>query len=415
MIENQKPFVNGFDNKRIEKPFIKGYKFPFYPTADQIEQLNKTFGCCRYVWNKALFEVKTEFEYYKLHKDLNTIVPPVNPNVTGYGLVNRLLKYKHDPESLWLNEVSSVALQQTMLHLGTAFSTFFKNRKGFPNFKKRQNKQSFTLMKNSFRFKDGNLFIANTKDPINVVYSRDLPSDPSSATITKTASGNYYISFVCEYIPIKTNGKGIIGIDLGLTDFLVTSDGLKIPNPKNTKKYEDQLKRKQQSLSKKHKASKNRNKARIIVAKIHERISNCRNDFQHKLSRNLVNENQVIGLEKLIVKNMVKNHKLAKSISDAGWSSFTDKLNYKAIESQNCSLIYMDCWYPSSHICSDCDTKLDRKLSLSERQWICPQCGSVHDRDTNAAINIGNEAITQIEIFGIKPNQQIILLANSVH
>ena len=405
----QKPFVKG------ETKFVKGFKFPIYPNTEQIELLNKTFGCNRYIWNRALSEVKAEFEYYKAHKDLNTIIPPVNPNVTGYGLVNKLLSYKKDPNSIWLNEVSSVSLQQTMLHLGTAFSTFFKIRKGFPNFKKRTNKQSFTLMKNSFRFKGEQLFIANCKDPLTIDFSRDLPSDPTSATISKTPSGKYYISFICEYYPIKTNGAGVIGIDLGLTDFLVTSDGVKVQNPKNTKKYEKQLKRKQQDLCRKQKASKNRNKSCILVALVHEKITNSRNDFQHKLSRRLVNENQVIGLEKLVVKNMVKNHKLSKSISDAAWSGFTDKLNYKSRESQNCSLVYMDSFFPSTNVCNLDGYKLPIKLKLSERTWICPQCGTTHDRDINAAINIRNEAVMTLHGFKIPDHACVRLLANSLH
>ena len=277
--------------KNVNKPFVKGYKFPIYPNKDQIELLNKTFGCVRYVWNKALGEVKYEHEYYNAHKDLNTITPAIPPNVTGYGLVNRLISYKRKPDTQWLNEVSSVALQQTMLHLGSAFSTFFKTRKGFPKFKKKTNKQSFTLMKNSFRFKGEQLFIAGSKDTLKVVYSRKLPSVPSSAVISKTASGKYYISFICEYYPTKLTATNKIGIDLGLKDFIVTSDGLRITNPKHLKQQSKNLKRKQQSLSRKKKGSINRNKARLAVAKIHESISNIRNDFQHKLSRKLINEN----------------------------------------------------------------------------------------------------------------------------
>ena len=401
--------------KNVNKPFVKGYKFPIYPNKDQIELLNKTFGCVRYVWNKALGEVKYEHEYYNAHKDLNTITPATPPNVTGYGLVNRLISYKRNPDTQWLNEVSSVALQQTMLHLGSAFSTFFKTRKGFPKFKKKTNKQSFTLMKNSFRFKGEQLFIAGSKDTLKVVYSRKLPSVPSSAVISKTASGKYYISFVCEYFPTKTKGNGKIGIDLGLKDFIVSSDGIKIPNPKNTKKYAVQLKRRQQSLSRKQKASKNRNKSRIIVAKCHERISNSRNDFHHKLSRRLVNENQVIGLEMLKVSNMVKNRKLSKHISDAGWSSFTTMLNYKSSETQNCSLVYMDNYFPSTNVCNIDGFKLPVKLKLSERSWVCPKCGTHHDRDINAAINIRNEAILTLHGFKIPDHACVRVLCDSLH
>ncbi|EKD22673.1 MAG: hypothetical protein ACD_84C00014G0004 [uncultured bacterium] len=399
-----------------EQPFKKGYKFEIYPNIEQKELLENTFGCCRFVWNKALDNAKKEYEFFLAHKDLNPSNIILKPNLSGYEFVNRLIKYKSDPETQWLNDVNSVALQQTMLHLGTAFSIFFKNRKGYPAFKKKHNRQSFSLMTNSFRFKGEQLFIAKSKDPLIVGFSRKLPSQPSSATISKSPTGRYYISFICEYIPTKTNGKGKIGIDLGLKDFLVTSDGIKIPNPKHLKKHEKRLKRLQQSLSKKRKGSKSRNKARIKVAKQYEVVSNCRNDFQHKLSRILVNENQVIGLEKLIVKNMVKNRKLSKAISDVAWGSFTSKLNYKAKESQNCKLVYMDCWYPSSHICNVDHIQLDRKLSLSERTWKCPHCNTIHDRDINAAINIRNEAILTIELFQLQTKAgHVTFLANRPH
>ena len=194
---------------------------------------------------------------------------------------------------------------------------------------------------------------------------------------------------------------------------MITSDGLKIPNPKHYKKYQVQLKRTQQALSKKQKGSKNRNKARIIVAKKHERITNCRTNFLHQLSRTLVNENQVIGIETLRVKNMVRNHKLAKSISDAAWSSFTFMLNYKCKESQNCSLVYMDAFYPSSHVCSVDQFKLDYKLKLSDRSWVCPQCGTLHDRDINAAKNIRNEALYTLALLGILDNACEIVLADN--
>lgn len=263
--------------------------------------------------------------------------------------------------------------------------------------------------------KDGKLYIAKSRDVnLEIGYGRRgkeriLPSEPSSATITKTSTGKYYISFVCEYIPNKTNGNGEIGIDLGIKDFIVTSNGDKITNPKYYKLHERNLKRKQQVLSRSKKGSNNRNKARLKVASIHEKLSNLRNNFQHQLSRKLINENQVIGIENLMVKNMVKNRKLSKSISQVAWSSFINKLLYKAIESQHCNIVRMDTFYPSTHICNSTQKKLDFKLNLKDRDFKCPHCNLVHDRDTNAAMNIRDEAVRQLALHAPDISGMILL------
>ncbi len=392
------------------KPFVKGYKFRIYPNKSQIELLEKTFGCCRFVYNKALTEAKSEYQYYLAHQSIGNVP---KPTLTGFEFVKRLVSYKSNPETIWLNDVNSVALQQSMLHLGSAYAKFFKERKGYPKFKSKHGKQSFTLMTNSFRFKDKELFISKSKEPLKINWSRELPSVPTSAVISRTPTGKYYISFICEYTTIKTNALGQIGIDLGIKDFLVTSDGIKISNPKYLSKSQKNLKRKQQSLSRKCKGSKNRNKARIKVALIHETITNQRNDFQHKLSRTLINENQVIGVEKLKVSNMVKNRKLSKSISDTGWASFVNKLLYKARESQNTSIVFMDCWYPSTHICHLDNTKLDYKLKLSDRTWQCPHCNTVHDRDINAAINIRNTALSAMNKLQVPLGTGLSIIAKA--
>lgn len=398
---------------QTKTPFKKGYKFRVYPNASQIELFEKTFGCCRYVWNKTLAETKEQYQTYLLLKDLNPNLLIEKPNVSGYSFVKNLLKFKYDENSLWLNEVSACALQQTMLCLGTAFTTFFRNKKGYPNFKSKHGKQSFSLMKHFFSYKNDILIIAKSKDPLIFDNHRKLPSEPTSVAVSKSSSGKYYISFICEYNPVKTTGTGHIGIDLGIKDFLVTSDGIKVSNPKYYSKYQKKLKRIQQSLSRKKKGSKNRNKARVRVALHHEKIVNCRTDFLHKLSRKLVNENQVIGLETLKVRNLMKNHKLAKSIADVSWRKFTSMLNYKSRESQNCSLVYMDTYFPSSHICNVDQTKLNRKLLLSEREWTCPECGTIHDRDINAALNIKNEAICTMVLHKVPFDSGSILISNT--
>jgi putative transposase len=398
----------------VQSKFVKGYKYRIYPNQEQIDLFNNTFGCTRFVYNAILADTIREYEFYLANKGLNTITPAIKPSITGFTLVNKLIPLKNNPEYNWLNNISSVALQQKIFDLNDAFSKFFKNKKGYPKFQKKNNTQSFRLMANSFRFKNNQFYIAKSKSPINIKWSRSLPSIPTSATISKTPSGKYYISFICEYVPKKTNGNGIIGIDLGLKDFIVDSNGNKILNPKFYIKYQKKLTKLQKRLSRKQKCSKNRNKARIVVAKQYEKISNQRTDFLHKLSRKLINENQVIGLERLKVRNMIRNRYLSKGIADASWSIFTNQLIYKTHESQHNKLVFMDCWYPSTHICSHCHEQLDRKLSLSEREWVCPKCCTVHDRDTNAAINNKQEALKQLSIFDPQNKDiALVILADS--
>ena len=393
----------------------KGYKFPIYPTAEQKVLLEKTFGCCRYVYNRALAESIAEYEAYKQAKEANPYGEHIKPRVSGFDFANKLPSYKADPASTWLTEVSSNALVQSMLHLGEAFARFFKEKKGYPTFKKKQGRQSFTLTKDGFRFKGDKLFIAKSKDvPLKVVYSRPLPSSPSSCTISRTPAGKYFISFICDYSPPPTTGTGRIGIDLGIKDFAVLSTGERIANPKFFVTAQKKLKRAQQAHARKKKGSKNREKARIKVAKQHDRIANCRNNFTHQLSRRLVNENQVIALESLNVKNMIKCRSLSKHIADASWSSFVEKLIYKAYWSQHCKIVKVDAYFPSSHLCSETGLKLDRKLNLSEREWLCPHCGKTHDRDLNAAINILQEGERGLaELLPAHPSSTLYLVNSS--
>ena len=362
---------------------IKAYKYRFYPTADQRALFSKTFGCTRFVWNQVLSSVSKEYQDYVITKD--TTLPSPKPNVSGYGLVNALTVLKSNPEYNWLYDISSVALQQKLLDLGYAFTRFFKTHKGYPKYKSKRTTQSFRLTDIGFRFKGSEVYLAKSTTPLKVKWSRDLPSIPSSCTITLTPSGHYYISFICEYISKKTSGIGNIGIDLGLKDFAILSDGTKVANPKYYHKSQKRLARLQKQHSRKKKGSANSTKSRVRVAKLHQHVSNQRNDFLHKLSTKLVNDNQVISTENLKVVNMVKNHKLAKSISDVAWSTFILQLQYKARDSQHCKIVLMDQWFPSSHLCSYCHTQLSHKLKLSDRTWTCPTCGTTHDRDHNAA------------------------------
>ncbi len=386
------------------KPFVKGFKYPIYPTDEQKLLFEKTFGCARYVYNRCLAEAKQEYEAYQLNPELP------KPRMSGYDFVNKLPAFKKDPESLWLNEVSAVALQQSVTHLGQAFTRFFKTKKGYPAFKKKQSAQSFTLVGTAFWFKDGHFWTIKSGGPVATDFHRPLPSSPTSATISRTASGKYYVSFVCQYTPAKTTGTKITGIDLGIKTLATLSDGTKIDNPKHYLRYQKQLKRKQQSLARKQKGSKNRNKARIAVAKQHERTSNSLNDLLHKLSRTLVNENQVIGIETLKVANMIKNRKLSRHIAGVAWSKLLHMLMYKAIESQHCYIVKVDTFYPSSHLCNITGLHLGRKLKLSEREWLCPHCGEMHDRDVNAAKNIAQEAMEKLlSTNDLKPEHRVIL------
>ncbi len=397
------------------KLFVKGFKFPIYPTTEQEVLLEQTFGCCRKVYNILLAQTSKEYDAYAEHKKLD--IPSAPPNVSGYGLVTRLPLLKQDPELHYLKEVSSVALQQSVIHLGAAYKRFFdrikqhkaapklkvskkKPRKdgrpdGYPRFKsKHDNHQSFTLMTTAFSLDENkHLIIAKCDTPIKVVYSSELPSTPTSCTITRSASGKYHVSFTCQYTPKKTTGTGTIGIDLGITTLATLSTGEKIGNPRHFKRIQKKLRRLQQSLSRKKKGSANYAKARLKVAELHQHIANCRSDHLHKLSRRLVNENQVIGMEHLVIPNMVKNRKLAKHISDAAWGGLGQKLKYKCEESQHAILVKVDTYFPSSHLCHNTGLKLDRKLSLNERRWTCPHCGELHDRDLTAAINVHKEAL----------------------
>jgi putative transposase len=385
------------------KPFIKGYKFPIYPTEAQKILFINTFGSCRYVYNRILEDIKAEYEAYKQSCETPGTTELKKPSVSPYDLTSKLAIIKSQGDAPWLNDVSSVALQQSVIHLADAFKNFFRTKKGYPDKKRDRGNQSFTLTRSGFSFKEGKLYVAKSKEPLDVHYTRELPSEPSSLIITKTPSNEYFISFVCEYTPVKTFGTKLIGIDLGLSSLITLSDGTKIANPYFYRKGERKLRRLSQSFSRKQKGSKNSRKANIGLAKCHERIKNRRLDQLHKLSRALVNECQVIGLENLAVKNMVKNPKLSKSISDASWGTLVRLLSYKAAESQHCNIILVDRYFPSSHLCSVTGKHLGRKLDLKERSWQCPHCGQIHDRDINAAVNIAKEAM--MAYYSLSPEE----------
>ena len=385
------------------KLFKKAFQYEIYPNTEQQILLAKTFGCNRFIYNRLLVEVKNEYDLYLnsiiLAKHNSAIIPLPRPSVNGFALINRVKQIKDNPEFSWLYEVSSQSLQQTASDLGNAFSKFFKRAAKYPNFKKKGSKQSFRLTCVGFNIdlETGNFKIAKSKDKVKIKYYRPLPSKPTRVTISKLPCGKYIATFICEYSTKKTNGTGTIGVDLGIKDFAIDSNGNKYQNPKYLVNALKSLKRKQQALSRKQKGSKNKAKAKLIVAKLHYHVAQQRSDYHQKLSRKLINENQVIVLESLKVKNMLKNRSLAKHIADAGWSSFNRLLRYKAVHSQHCNLVYIDTFFPSSKTCSCCGHVLE-KLPLSVRRWACPVCLTVHDRDINAALNIKNEGTRQCGI-----------------
>lgn len=354
----------------------RAYKFRFYPTDEQKEILAQTFGCARFAYNYML-KARTD-AYYNKKKRI------------GYHETSALLtQLKKQPEYTWLNEVSSVPLQQALRHLQSAFANFFAKRNKYPNFKSKFDKQSAEYTASAFKFENSVLTLGRMKEPLLIKWSRTLPKAAkiTTVTVTKDCAGRYFVSLLCDDVAsVKITASAQIGIDLGITDFAVTSNGSKFKSPKSLAANLEKLALLQQRLSKKKKGSSNRNKARLKVAKLHARITDIRKDFLHKLSTKLINENQVIAVESLAVSNMLKNRKLAKSISDAGWSEFVQQLEYKA-KWYGRTLIGIDKWYPSSKRCNACGHTI-ATLSLNTRTWECPSCKTTHDRDVNSAKNI---------------------------
>ncbi len=359
------------------------HKYRAYPSPAQEHLLARTFGSVRFVWNNILDWRSREYS--------------LNATKIGYAKsTKRLTELKQQPELSWLYEVSNVALQQALRNQDKAFSNFFAKRGKYPAFKSKRDKQSIRLMSNAFRIKGGKLFIAKSDEPLEFSQSRPLPEKVSSITISKDASGRYFVSFQGEtekeLLPVSDK---YIGIDLGLTHFIVTSDGEKVESPKIYRQYEARLARFQRKLARKTKGGNNRNRARVKVARIHAKIADTRKDFLHKLSTRIIRENQTVSVEDLNVVGLQKNHCLAKSIADASWSEFVRQLEYKSAWYGR-SFVKISRWYPSSQICSACGHR-DGKKALNIREWVCSECGSTHDRDINAAININTAGLAEIK------------------
>lgn len=369
--------------------FHKVVQVRLYPTTGQKTLLEQTFGCSRWWWN------------YALNKSIETY------KETGKGLTRAALNaflptLKKAEDTKWLADCYSQVLQATTLNLTTAYKNFFDKRAGFPSFKSKHGKQSIQYPQN-VKIVDSNIKLPGNIGIVKAKIHRLIEGKIKTVTVCKTPSGKYFASILTEIErekPAITKGK-IYGIDLGLKHFAVVTDGEKISkynNPKHLAKHEKNLKRKQKKLARKLHGSNSRNRYRKVVAKVYERVSNSRQDFLHKLSYKLVSDSQAVIVENLHVKGMVRNHKLAKSISDAGWGTFTNFLAYK-LERKGGKLVEIDRWFPSSKLCSNCFYQIG-EMPLDVREWICPHCGTHHDRDGNAAINIRAEGIRMIKAEG---------------
>lgn len=354
----------------------KAFKYRFYPKPEQETLLKRTMGCTRLVYNRAL-AARTEAWYGEKKR-------------MGYVESSAMLTtWKKEEDLQFLNEVSCVPLQQGLRHLQTAFSNFLSGRAQYPNFKKKRNGGSAEFTKSAFKFKDGQVYLAKSAEPLPIRWSRELPAgaEPSTVTVKLSPAGRWSVSLLVDIeISPLPESPNEVGIDLGVTSLVVSSTGEKVANPKGFKVKRAKLRKATKALSRKQKGSNNRYKARLKVAKVYAEISDARQDFLHKLTTRLVRENQTIAVEDLAVKNMVKNRKLAQGISDASWGELVRQLEYKC-DWYGRNFIRIDRWFPSSKRCAECGHIVE-KLPLDIREWDCPKCGTHHDRDVNAAKNI---------------------------
>lgn len=351
---------------------LKAYKYRIYPDAEQMQFFAKCFGCVRFVYNRMLSD---RIEHY---------------NLTGKSLNNTPAQYKS--EFTWLKEVDSLALANAQMNLNTAYRNFFRNKSnGFPKFKsKKNNNFSYTTnnQKGTVYVENGYIKLPKLKSPVKIRQHRSFEGVIKSCTISKAPSGKYHISILVETEIQKLPASDMrVGIDVGIKDFAVLSNGEAYKNPKHLRKSEKRLAKLQRDLSRKQIGSSNRNKARIKVAKLHEKIANQRMDFLHKKSTEIICENQAIVIEDLKVKNLMKNHNLAKSIAEVSWSRFREMLDYKS-RWYGRELIIAPPDYPSSQLCSDCGNRSSQTKDLACRVYICPECGLEIDRDYNASLNL---------------------------
>lgn len=384
---NAMPALSHFVHLHCRPSFIlirmkARFRYRIYPYPGQQVQLARTFGCARVVWNDAL-------AYCHKVREEGGKTP------SGYDLKKiSVTAAKQDPKRSWLADVSSIVLNESVLDLATAFKNFFASvtgkRKGKklkpPRFKKRRSTQSIRLTRGGFKVHAHSVYLAKV-GKVPIVWSRPLPTEPSSVTVIKDASDRYFVSFVVEVPETKlTGGFEGVGVDLGIATFATLSTGEKIDAPKPLKRHLRRLKKAQRQMARKVKGSKRRERARKRVAKIHAHVADIRTDFLHKLSTRLINENQVVAIEDLAVANMVRNRRLSRAISDLGWRQFRTLLEYKGARYGR-RVEVINRWEPTSQTCSCCGQKGGKK-DLSIREWTCLWCNATHDRDINAAINI---------------------------
>jgi putative transposase len=354
----------------------RAFKYRFYPSDQQAQELNRTFGCVRKVYNLAL-EARTT-AWYGEQRRLSYVESSA-----------MLTAWKRDPELAFLSEVSSVPLQQGLRHLQGAFTAFWEKRARYPRFKARKRgRASAEYTRSAFRFRDGVLTLAKMTEPLAIRWSRPLPdgAEPSTVTVSRDAAGRWHVSLLCEVtVQDGPPTDAVVGIDAGITSLVTLSTGEKVTNLRHERRDRVRLARAQRVLARKQRGSANREKARRKVARVHTRITDRRRDHLHKLTTRLVRENQAVVIEDLQVRNMLGNHSLARAISDAGWRELRGMVEYKC-RCYGRDLVVVDRWFPSSKVCSACGAVRD-KLPLHVREWTC-RCGARHDRDVNAARTI---------------------------
>lgn len=370
---------------------LKATKVRLYPTIEQKTALAFQFGAARWAYNYAL---DWRNRAWRENKE----------RVTRRMTLDKLVELKRAEATAWLKEADSQVLQQSLMHLDDAFKRFFKMQARYPRYKSKRGKQSISYPQR-IKAVDGNSLYLPKVGNVRAVLHRELIGTVKTVTVSRSLTGKYYASILCdngEVAPEAINdidAHAVIGVDMGVSHLLITSEGYKEGNPRFFKQAEANLRRKQKSLSRKMTGSANRNKARILVAKVHERVKNARNDFQHKLSKRLIDDNQAVCVETLKVKNMLKNRKLARHISDASWSELLRKLGYKAVWTGK-HLVQVDQWFASSKTCSACGAVAD-VMPLSVRAWECKFCGHEHDRDINAARNVRVQGILKLKAAGL--------------